>query len=359
MVRMSDLARGLTRVPPAASPARPSAPPAPVTAPPPPPSPTPAPSVPPRSPAPAPAARPAAPPVERDANAEPLLAELRRFLDGVREGINGTAPLGWRELGRLVTRVLDSLERSGELVWVANRSTLPAGVDYIAHHQACVAVMAVRVGLSVGLPRAQLLELGMAGCLIDIGLWQMPRALLQRFDSLADDEMDLYRAHPRVSAETIMRWSPPTSTLAEMVMEHHEREQGQGFPQGLSAEAIHPQAKILGLVDTYTGLIVPPTQQPGLRPHEAIREIVRAKHESFPPALIKALLNEISVFPPGTLVRLNTGEVGLVTGVNRNHPLRPRIEVVDSRGQQVPSAKVIDLSEAPFLYITGPVEPGR
>jgi HD-GYP domain-containing protein (c-di-GMP phosphodiesterase class II) len=357
MVRMSDLARGTARVPPPApaerpkdeeevkKPTTPRLPPAAVTSPLPPP--------------PSPATRPAAPPLERDPSAEPLLVELRRFLEGVRENVIGVAPLPWRELGRLVTRVLDSLERSGELVWLANRSTLPAGVDYIAHHQACVAVMAVRVGLSVGLPRAQLIELGMAGCLIDIGLWQVPPGLLQRLDTLAGDELDYYRAHPRVGAEAILRWSPPTASLAEMVMEHHEREQGQGFPQGLSAEAIHPQAKILGLVDTYTGLIVPPSLRPGLRSHEAIREIVRAKHESFPPALIKALLNEISVFPPGTLVRLNTGEIGLVTAVNRNHPLRPRIEVVDSRGQQLPSPKVIDLSEAPFLYITGPVEPGR
>jgi HD domain len=358
MVRMSDLARGTGQFPP---PSAPPPPPVPVAPSPPPSSPpaAPAPNVPARPPAPAPAARPPAAPVERDAGAEALLTELRRYLEGVRDHMNSAEPLPWRELGRLVTRVLDSLERSGELVWLANRSTLPVGVDYLAHHQACVAVMAVRVGLNVGLPRAQLIELGMAGCLIDIGLWQIPPPLLQRLDTLRGEDLAQYHAHPRVSAEAILRWSPPTATLAELVMEHHEREQGQGFPQGLSGEAIHPQAKILGLVDTYTGFIVPPSLGLGLRPHEAIREIIRAKHESFPPALIKALLNEVSVFPPGTLVRLNTGEMGLVIGVNRNHPLRPRVEVVDARGQQVPSPKIIDLSEAPFLYITGPVEPER
>jgi HD-GYP domain-containing protein (c-di-GMP phosphodiesterase class II) len=257
-----------------------------------------------------------------------------------------------------VTRVLDSLERSGELVWLANRSAAPAGVDYLAHHQACVAVMAIRVGLNLGLSRAQLIELGLAGCLIDIGLWPTPPPALHQLESLRGEALDRYRAHPRVGAEAILRWSPPTATLADLVMQHHEREQGRGFPQGLAGDAIHPQAKILGLVDTYTGLIVPPAG-PGLRPHEAIREIIRAKHASFPPALIKALLNEISIFPPGTLVRLNTGELGLVTGVNRNHPLRPRIEVVDATGQQVAAPKVIDLSEAPFLYITGPADPER
>jgi HD-GYP domain-containing protein (c-di-GMP phosphodiesterase class II) len=249
------------------------------------------------------------------------------------------------------------LERSGELIWVANRSAGP-DVDYLAHHQACVAIMALRVGLTVGLARSQLLELGMAGCLIDVGLWQVPPALLQRVDTLTGAEQDQYRSHPRVGATAILRWSPPSPTLAEVVLHHHEREQGQGFPQGLAGEAIHPQAKILGLVDTYIGLVVPPSLRPGLRPHEAIREIVRAKHELFPPALIKALLNEISVFPPGTLVRINTGEVGLVIAVNRNHPLRPHIEVVDARGHRGPAPKIIDLSEAPFLYITGPVEPG-
>jgi len=67
------------------------------------------------------------------------------------------------------------------------------------------------------------------------------------------------------------------------------------------------------------------------------------------------------VFPPGTLVRLNTDEVGRVIGVNREHPLRPRVEVMlDAKGQRLPHPKILDLSEAPFQYITGPVaESGR
>src|SRR5438105_1895600 len=143
----------------------------------------------------------------------------------------------------------------------------------------------------------------------------------------------------------------------EAVLEHHEREQGQGYPQGLPGSAIHPHAKILGLVDTYTRLTSPRPPQARLLPHEAIREIVRSKHESFPSALIKALLSEISVFPPRTLVRLNTGEVGRVVGVNRNHPLRPKVEIIsDSKGDRLPAPKLIDLSEAPFLYITTPLQ---
>ena len=88
----------------------------------------------------------------------------------------------------------------------------------------------------------------------------------------------------------------------------------------------------------------------------SLKERTRSSHRK-----IKALLSEISVFPPGTLVRLNTGEVGRVTAVNRNYPLRPRVEIVaDGKGQRIASPKTTDLSEAPFLYITGAVtEAGR
>jgi HD-GYP domain-containing protein (c-di-GMP phosphodiesterase class II) len=189
----------------------------------------------------------------------------------------------------------------------------------------------------------------------------MPETLLRRLDTLTGDELATYRSHPRLSAELIRRWAPPDEAIAQAVLDHHEREQGQGFPQGLTGAAVDSDAKILGLADAYTGLTVPPTARPRLRPHEAVREIVKSRNEAFPSPLIKALLSEISVFPPGTVVRLNTEEIGRVIAVNRNHPLRPRVEIMaDARGQRLPTPKTVDLAESPFIYITGPVtESGR
>jgi HD-GYP domain-containing protein (c-di-GMP phosphodiesterase class II) len=360
MVRMSDLVRGTARP----APAGPAPAPAPGAAPPPPRRLDPAPEA--RAPG---AARAAA--AARDAAtaapdgaateaAEELFGELVRFLEGVRDLVKTSRPLAWADLQRLVEAALGSLEASGELFWAANRAAIPPGVDYLAFHQARVAVLAMRVGADLGLARSQLIELGLAGCLIDIGLWQLPPALVKRLEALSGEEQQQYRGHPRLAADAIRRWAPPAEGLLNMVLHHHEREQGQGFPQGLSGAAIHPEAKILGLVDTYTGLTAPASLRPGLRPYEAVREIVRSKHEAFPPALIKVLLNEITVFPPGTLVRLNSGEIGCVIAVNRNHPLRPRLEIYDARGHRVPSPKLVDLSEAPFLYITGALaESGR
>jgi hypothetical protein len=312
---------------------------------------------------PAPVERQAPPPAAIEApgeNPEALFGELLQFVAGVRDLVRArSGEFPWAHLERLIVRAGASLERSGELFWVANNPAAPPSIDYLAFHQARVAVLSMRIGADVGYDRRRLALLGIAGCLIDVGLWQLPESVLRRLDALTAEEQAQYRSHPRLSAEVVRRWSPPSDGILEAVLQHHEREHEQGFPQGLAGAVIHPDAKILGLVDTYTGLTVPPSSRPRLRPHEAVREIVKSKHDSFASPLVKALLSEISVFPPGTLVRLNTGEVGRVVAVNRNHPLRPRIEVVaDGKGQRLHTPKTLDLSEAPFLYVTGPVAEG-
>ena len=284
-----------------------------------------------------------------------ILEDLRHFLEGVRDRFKGDEPLGWNELQRIIEHVMRSLETGSELFWLANIATVPEGRDYLAFHQARVAVLAVRVGMTIGLPARRLVELGMAAALIDIGLWQVSPGILRRLGSLSTEEQAHYHAHPRLAADRLRRWAPPFEGIVETVLQHHEREQGQGFPQGLEGSSVGADAKIVGLADVYMGLTAPPSLRPGLRPHEAIREIVRGKHEAFPAVLIKALLSEITVFPPGTTVRLNTGEIGSVIAVNRNQPLRPRIEIVDGKTGPLTTPKIVDLSEAPFLYITGPV----
>jgi len=368
MVRMSDVVRGIVRDQPADT-AKDAPAPAPPPAPPPPrprpvaEAPRPAPPAPVEEPR---AVEPVAAldtlPIEPETpseNAEPLFAELQLFLARVRELIRTGDEFPWSELERIIERGAVALERSNELFWIANNTAALTGVDYLAFHQARVAVLAMTIGASVGYDRPRRVQLGIAGSLIDVGLWQVPESLLRRLDGLSAEEQTLYRSHPRLSVELIRRWSPPREGIVEAVLQHHEREQGQGFPQGLHGTAVSQDAKVLGLVDTYTGLTMPPPPRPRLRPHEAIREIVRSKHEAFPSQLVKALLSEISVFPPGTLVRLNTGEVGRVTAVNRNHPLRPRVEIVaDGKGQRLMSPKTTDLADAPFLYITGAVAEG-
>lgn len=287
---------------------------------------------------------------------EALFGELHGFINEARALLRGGSAFSWGRLQSLVDRAITALAGSGDLFWVANNPAAPPGADYIAFHQARVCVLALRIGAGIGYDRGRLLSLGQASALFDVGLWQIPDTILRRVDTLSGEELALWRSHPKLSADIVRRWGPGDERVVQTILEHHEREQGQGFPQGLYGPAIDPDAKIIALVDTYAALTLPASSRPRLRPHEAIREIVKTRNDQFPAALVKALLSEISVFPPGTVVRLNTDEVGRVIAVNRNHPLRPKVEILaDGKGQRLAAPKLLDLSEAPFLYITGPV----
>ncbi len=360
LVRMSDLVRGIHRggaepaareTPPAG---RPAASPPPAEAPPLPsrvrfptePAREPAPSAPPEG-EPTPAdVEPGPAATEGSEGPEQLFAELLAFTGRLPALAREGREFQWGWYQRLLERVADSLEGSAELFWLANNPP-SAGAEYLAAHLTSVGVLSIRIGKGLGYDRERLLDLGMAAFLFDVGVALLP----------AGADPATYQTHAQRSADVVHRWAPPRVGVVEAVLQHHERENGRGYPQGLAGAAIHPNAKIIGLMDTYTALIFPRPPGRRMQPYQAMRQIVSSKHEDFPTPLIKALLAEISVFPPRTVVRLNTGEVGRVIAVNRDHPLRPKVEVTaDLKGNPLPTPKILDLSEAPFIYVTGPVQ---
>jgi HD domain-containing protein len=314
-----------------------------------------------------PAVEPVAPAPRESGGADGLFQDLRALLVEVPAVIERRGEFPWRELTTLADSIVESLERSAELFSLVNCVEGP-GPDYLSFHQARVAVIAARIARSMGYDHRQLVELTMAGALIDVGLWREAARPVGSGVGAArragwatggppasaapDDET--YRSHPQRSAELLRAWSPPSDRMVEAVRQHHERERGQGWPQGLEGASIHPDAKVLGLADTYATLTAP-DGGPAVPPHEAVASIVRSKDDLFSPAVVKAFLSEVSLFPPGTMVRLSSGEVGRVVAVNRRHPLRPQVQIlVDGRGQRLPAAKLLDLAEAPFLHIVGP-----
>lgn len=284
--------------------------------------------------------------------AEPVFARLVRCIAGTRELVLSSRPFAWGALERILQEVTAALSGSDELFWIAQRPACPPGLDHLAVHQARVAVLVLRLGAALGYEGRRLGELGMAAALFDVGLWQLPDYVARGADPLSPGEQELYRSHPRLGAALVRRWSPPSDVLIDAIAQHHEREQGQGYPLGLRGPAVHPDAKIIGLADAYAALTMPPPPRQGRAPHDAIRELMRWRRRAFDPVLIKALVSETSMFPPGTLVRLSSGEIGRVVGVNRSHPLRPRIEL-EARPHGAP--RIVDLVEVPFLYITGAI----
>jgi HD-GYP domain-containing protein (c-di-GMP phosphodiesterase class II) len=135
-------------------------------------------------------------------------------------------------------------------------------------------------------------------------------------------------------------------------LQEHEREKGQGYPQGLTGDKIHPYAKIIGLADIFDALTHPRSYRKMLPPFEAVRTIIRIRAEEFSPAIIKVMVEQLSFFPAQSWVQLNSGEIGRVEHINRQSPLRPVVSIrYDSQREALPSPKMVNLEKDEVLYI--------
>jgi len=143
--------------------------------------------------------------------------------------------------------------------------------------------------------------------------------------------------------------------IAKVVVQVHERHDGSGYPKGLTGEEIHEFARIIGLVDTYEAMAQPRVDRQARVVYNALKKIIDQRNSLFDRSLIKALIDIVSIFPLGSLVKLNNGEVGRVVGTSRLHPTRPMVDIlIDPRGRRLPEALLLNLQDESMLYIVDP-----
>lgn len=226
-----------------------------------------------------------------------------------------------------------------------------------ARHMVNCAIVAVKIGQGAGTRADELPWLALAGSLHDIGMVIVPARILNKPSALTSEERDLVRMHPDKGFRLLQGLGPEHERLANVVLQHHEREDGSGYPRGLSGDEIHEWAKIIGLADIYEALTHPRPYRPQPRsPLEVTIEIINTERHRFPGHLLKGFIQGLSTFPVGSIVRLNTSELARVAATNPAFPLRPVVEVItDSKGEKIEPPRRVDLSTHSLLYITGTI----
>ena len=275
----------------------------------------------------------------RDAEAELTL---------VASAIQSQRSIQLDRLEVLAESLVASLKRSDELTVMALSS--PSGSPLLTN-LVNVAVVATKVGMGLGYYGRELERLALAGLVHDIGLFAVPQSLLTKAGRLTADERTLIEQHPELGYEAIKRSGPDYTWLAELIRQAHERTNGLGYPNRLKGRQISEMALIIGVSDVFDALISERPYRPRLFPHEAIKELLVAERATFPREMTKALVEQLSVYPLGTTVRLTTGETGTVVGVNVQYPLRPIVEVDEPGDAGYAESRHIDLSLTPLVSI--------
>ncbi|MBW2028529.1 MAG: hypothetical protein JRJ03_02655 [Deltaproteobacteria bacterium] len=230
---------------------------------------------------------------------------------------------------------------------------VPAGQQDLETHAVAVTFGALKIGKGMEYDIRPLLKLSLAAFLGHVGMYRIPEEVWNREIELDGEDIELLRRHPEFSHEILSQLGRQYQWLAEIVLQIHERADGSGYPKGLSGGDILEEASIIGLMDTYVSLINDRGQRKRLIQPDAVKYIITRQRGLFPPKVLKVFLNQISLFPVGTMVRLNNKHVGRVVSTNEKQPLRPVIEILfHSQGNRLQGKESIRLSENPLLYIT-------
>jgi HD-GYP domain-containing protein (c-di-GMP phosphodiesterase class II) len=184
-------------------------------------------------------------------------------------------------------------------------------------------------------------------------MWTIPVALVEKKEALSEEERDVLRTHPERGRRILAAQGGVFEEVSTIIGQEHERCDGSGYPCRLKDRQIAESAQIIGIVDTLDAMVTLRPYRKRLTPHQGVRELLLHAKTTFSLPVLKALGDQITLYPIGTGVRLNTGENGTVTKVNSRYPLRPLVAI-----SKLGEASEVDLSKVTSSHIVEVVQTG-
>jgi HD-GYP domain-containing protein (c-di-GMP phosphodiesterase class II) len=216
---------------------------------------------------------------------------------------------------------------------------------YTESHALDCAIYMVAFGRFLEMSREDILLLGYLGLLQDIGKTKLPTPLIEKPGRLTRIEYQIAQKHVEYSAEILRATPGLPHRLADLATLHHERLDGSGYPRRLKGNEIGLIGSIAAIVDTFDALTSRRPYAAPVSPSEALKTLYRARGTLFDTYLVEQFIRCIGIFPLGSVVELNGGEVGIVIAQNRARRLQPRVMVIeDAAGDPVRPQKLIDIS---------------
>jgi HD-GYP domain-containing protein (c-di-GMP phosphodiesterase class II) len=262
----------------------------------------------------------------------------RQVVDDIRAGRG----ISVEELDQVLNDVVDSVVRSPDaLVWVARLKQQDAA---IYGHSLQAAVYLLAFGRHLGLPKEQLAQLAVLGLFFDLGKTKVLRTLLSKPGPLTPDEFNLVKQHVSLGMDLIRQFPGLHPAILEGVAQHHEREDGSGYPAGLRAEGISLFGRMAGIVDTFVALTNPRPHQAAVSSYEALRKLAGWAGTLFHDPMVEQFIQTVGLFPVGCLVELSSGEIAVVVRQSKVRRLKPKLLVITGPDKvPIQSPAILDL----------------
>ena len=216
--------------------------------------------------------------------------------------------------------------------------------DYTFLHSVSVCTLMIAFGRSLGLAGEDLRQGGIGGLLHDLGKMKVPDEVLNKPGRLTDAEFELIKRHPGDGHAVLLETPGIEAVPLDITRHHHERLDGSGYPDRLAGDAISPMARMAAIVDVYDAITADRCYHKGMPAAEALRKMWEWSSAHFDQKLLQAFMRCVGIYPVGSLVRLESGRLGVVTEQNESSLLTPRVRTFFStRSNGYIKPEVVDL----------------
>ncbi|SFU73490.1 HD-GYP domain-containing protein [Pseudoduganella namucuonensis] len=260
-----------------------------------------------------------------------------------------------RQANELITGIVDSILAAPELAIHVMGDKM--GGEEVYYHSLNVTMLAMMIARDIKLPQEVAGPLAMGALMHDVGHKNIPDKILNKLDPLSHAEKNLYEMHSQYGADIGERLGLSAVSNA-VIRDHHETFDGAGYPRGLKGEAIGVLARIVSIANFYDELCNPMNIAAALTPHEALSMMFAKLRGKFDPKLLQVFIRCLGVYPPGTIVQLSNGVMGMVATVNTLKPMKPIVAIYDA---SVPrdEAILVDMERESDLNIVKAIRPAQ
>ncbi len=218
--------------------------------------------------------------------------------------------------------------------------------NYTFLHSVDVCIYSTIIGKKLGYNDEHLMHLGMGSILHDIGKCKVPIHILKKPGKLTNEELSEMYLHSVYGYEIIKNIYGMNAKIARIAFQHHEKWDGSGYPLGLTETLIDPLSRIVSLADVYDALTSDRVYKKRTLPHIAAEYIKRNSGILFEPYIVELFIENIAAYSNGTLVLLNTGEVGTIIAEKDSKNTRQKVYVFSNKsGPPVLQPYIVDLNE--------------
>jgi HD-GYP domain-containing protein (c-di-GMP phosphodiesterase class II) len=277
-----------------------------------------------------------------------LFFETIGVIKGVVTGFKKNQFINARKLKRMVQGAVNLMVKDESIL--LGLTTIKNYDEYTFNHCVNVAIYSLAIGRRLGFSKKTLTELGMTGLLHDMGKAKIPKEILNKPDKLDDDEWRLMKEHPMTGVEMMLKikqLGEMSPKMAIGVFEHHLNCDLTGYPKLIRKKDLTIFGRIIKIADCYDAMTTPRTyRKTPYRPEQALAIMVRDKN-GFDPMLLKVFIGIIGIYPIGSLVLLDTKEMGVVyeTSPDPQYINRPKVILISQSEGKRRIGPAVDLAE--------------